>query len=265
MEATRELLESMYICQEMSLQDIGDELGCSRENIYYHFKKMGIDTRTKEQARQLVYDQGKIIINSFNEKIFDKWTNESAYLLGLLYSDGNISSHISGNKEFNRVSFSQKDPIFMNKVVKLLEFDGNLYTNKRTKVLILSMSSNHMAGKLLELGLYPNKSLTVKFPNIPIKYQPHFIRGMFDGDGSINKTDGVISIISGSKEFINSLYDVLKQNDINIRKYHYKYSTIKISKQSEKLKFANYIYKDKKDMFFDRKYDIFKMFFYMKY
>ena len=107
----------MYMNQEMSLKDIGDKLGCSRENIYYHFKKLGIDTRTKTQARQLVYDQGKIIRATFNEHIFDKWSNQSAYLLGLLYSDGNISTSTSGKKKFNRISFSQKDPTFMNKII----------------------------------------------------------------------------------------------------------------------------------------------------
>ena len=122
----------------------------------------------------------------------------------------------------------------------------------------MSMSSNHMGKRLKKLGLHPNKSLTIKFPNIPTKFQSHFIRGVFDGDGSINKTDGVIGIISGSKDFIDGLYDILKQNNINIRKYHYDYSRIKIGKLSEKIKFGDYIYRDKEDMFFDRKYNIFK-------
>jgi len=149
-----------------------------------------------------VYDQNKITINKFNKHTFDKWSNKMSYLLGLLYSDGNISYTINSGKIFKRTSFSQKDKVFMNKVVKLFEFDGKLNINKKTDVLNMVMHNNYMVEKLEELGLYPNKSLTVKFPNIPEKYLSHFIRGLFDGDGCICKIDGTISFVVDLKNLL---------------------------------------------------------------
>jgi intein/homing endonuclease len=35
------------------------------------------------------------------------------------------------------------------------------------------------------MGMVPNKSLVLKFPDIPKEMYRHFIRGYFDGDGSL--------------------------------------------------------------------------------
>ena len=48
----------------------------------------------------------------------------------------------------------------------------------------------------------------MEFPNIPEELYSHFIRGYFDGDGSINKETGGFSIIS-TKQFIKKVNDIL--------------------------------------------------------
>ncbi|MBQ5475411.1 MAG: hypothetical protein IIT65_12140 [Lachnospiraceae bacterium] len=52
----------------------------------------------------------------------------------------------------------------------------------------MDMNSKQMAEDLFQLGVTPNKSLTldIKFDLIPKELIHHFIRGYFDGDGSIN-------------------------------------------------------------------------------
>ena len=67
------------------------------------------------------------------------------------------------------------------------------------------------------------KSLTVKFPNIPKKYLKDFIRGCWDGDGSLSFTKSgnkgknyqrQANLTSGSLEFCNELSAVLNKLSI---------------------------------------------------
>ena len=64
-----------------------------------------------------------------------------------------------------------------------------------------------MCDDLLELGLHPNKSLTIQFPTVPDHLVRHFIRGCWDGDGSVYWADRHIaaSFVSGSHDFIVEL------------------------------------------------------------
>ena len=115
-----------------------------------------------------------------------------------------------------------------------------------------------MVEDLEKFGLYPNKSLTLKFPNIPNKFLSHFIRGVFDGDGSkIVKYKNKITITSGSRSFIYSLSEMLLNIDIYNKVYSYKYHTLTIIRKSEIEKFFNFIYKNKRDMYFEKKYNKF--------
>jgi hypothetical protein len=47
-----------------------------------------------------------------------------------------------------------------------------------------------MTDDLINLGCVPNKSLILLPPNLTEEFISHFIRGYFDGDGSIGKYNG---------------------------------------------------------------------------
>jgi hypothetical protein len=73
-----------------------------------------------------------------------------------------------------------------------------------------NIRSNKMYDDLLSLGLSPRKSRTIAFPPIPQEYVRHFIRGCWDGDGSIyiegkNPLKSPAHYVSGSKVFIEGL------------------------------------------------------------
>ena len=53
----------------------------------------------------------------------------------------------------------------------------------------IHLTSDKMFNDLIKQGCIPNKSLVLTFPNkyqVPENLINHFIRGYFDGDGSIN-------------------------------------------------------------------------------
>lgn len=143
---------------------------------------------------------------------------EKAYILGLFYADG-------CNSKTKRISISltgqeESEGILMKKIVSLLYYgEDNPLTFKDGKWM-LTIVNKGIAEQLALLGMVQRKSLILKFPKNDIvneKFVRHFIRGYFDGDGSImlqrNKTKTIISFV-GTFEFLTALNGILKQNDI---------------------------------------------------
>ena len=97
------------------------------------------------------------------------------------------------------------------------------YDSRGAGSAIMKYRNEDSINFMIQNGLTTEKSLTLQFPNnIPDEYLSHFIRGFFDGDGSITvrKTQYnmyfQISITSGSYDFLVSLKNVLKTKfDIN--------------------------------------------------
>ena len=83
----------------------------------------------------------------------------------------------------------------------------------------VAVTNKKIVTDLIALGCTENKSLTLKFPNenqVPKDLQRHFIRGYFDGDGSIStpknsygprKNGRTISFI-GTQDFLQSIIDI---------------------------------------------------------
>ncbi len=80
--------------------------------------------------------------------------------------------------------------------------------DKTKYIYMFEFYREKMRDDLQKLGLTQRKSLTMKFPNVTEEYMRHFIRGCWDGDGSVyigknNKINA--SYVSGSKDFIERL------------------------------------------------------------
>jgi DNA-binding transcriptional regulator WhiA len=68
--------------------------------------------------------------------------------------------------------------------------------------------------RLVELGVTERKSLIIIFPDTPEPYVRHFIRGCWDGDGSIgkhNKNSYHARFFSGSKVFVAGMLAELEK------------------------------------------------------
>lgn len=117
---------------------------------------------------------------------FDIDTEEKAYWLGFIAADGNISKTMKNM----RINLNIKDKNHLEK------FRQSIRGNQPIKEIIreknhsvyIDMNSKKICKDLYKYGITPNKSLTldVAFNLIPKALIHHFIRGYFDGDGSIN-------------------------------------------------------------------------------
>lgn len=153
----------------------------------------------------VVSDKKPINSNIFN--VID--TEDKAYWLGFLYADGCVS-----DKNNIELTLKLSDEKHIQKFKEFLSFCGKIYKdNYRVRLCFKDMN---IGENLKSLGCVPRKSLILTFPNnnqVPYYLINHFIRGYFDGDGSINdpkKCSMGISMI-GTKSF---LYSVLENYNI---------------------------------------------------
>jgi hypothetical protein len=147
-----------------------------------------------------------------NEDFFKKWTPQMAWVLGVIYTDGCLMRPYGSVK--GRLNLSQKEPELIEKVLMLLNSNAKLlFTPKRGitgAVHRVSISNAEVYQDLEKLGITPRKSLSLTFPEVPVPLVRHFIRGCWDGDGSVYLEKNVTSkpcasYVSGSKNFIEQL------------------------------------------------------------
>jgi hypothetical protein len=141
------------------------------------------------------YDpSSKIRIPLADETIFSKIdTEEKAYWLGFLYADGAIS--YDGIRYCVDLALKESDYNHLAKFKKFLQTDAEIKkkvikgdNGKKHLACRISVHNKCLVGDLVAKGCMPNKSLTLEFPEYSIvpKYLIiPFIRGYFDGDGSI--------------------------------------------------------------------------------
>ena len=127
---------------------------------------------------------------NLNYKLFDEINSEeSAYFLGLMCADGN--NFVSKRDDYQIAIALQTMDLHI-----LETFKQNLCPNqiikfkKRRKPhhhdqFKLKIDSKIISRQLTKLGCIPAKSLKLKMPKIPEYLFHHFVRGYFDGDGSI--------------------------------------------------------------------------------
>lgn len=108
-----------------------------------------------------------------------------AYTLGFIAADGNICH--SGKTHVLHIACDDRDVVEKIKVV--LDYAGPIYQKGRPNGKIsysLRICDPIIFNDLQKLNITERKSLTFKPPVIPVSYVRHFVRGYFDGDGSIS-------------------------------------------------------------------------------
>lgn len=116
-------------------------------------------------------------------KVKIKWSPNFAYAIGLLVTDGNLSS------DGRHIIFTSKDLELIYKFQKSLEI--NFHIGRKSsgsqsykKYYVVQIGDILFYKFLLDIGLMPNKTKIIGKIKIPKEYFFDFLRGHFDGDGS---------------------------------------------------------------------------------
>lgn len=188
----------------------------------------------------------------FNETFFKKIdTEQKAYWLGFIYADG----YINKKGEF-RLHVSKNDIEHIKKFKEHIKSEHPIH-NCQLNTISFNICSKKMALDLNDLGVVPAKTFTLEYPKIPKKFNNHFIRGVFDGDGCIyTREDGVKnwSIYTASKLFKNQIIDIINL-ETGIKVFSYKQGngyTIRIFRKKDIPIINEYMYKNS-TIFLNRK------------
>lgn len=249
----------LYLAGE-SQSMIAKKLGVSQWLISQKLKNNKIKTRPKYYK----LNRRKYTVN---EDFFNKIDNNVAWVLGWILADGSLSDR--------KLSWhlAKKDEDVLVKISQILNYTGPLYqsTNKlKGKIhymITLAISSDTIIKRLNKLGIKRRKSLNEKYLTCIKKINSetihkNFIRGIFEGDGSILNTStkstvfqivGTNSLLKDIQlimnKYINIGFTKLSNNIKGKNHYALRYRGIK----KPKLIF-DWLYKDA-ELFLNRKYN----------
>lgn len=241
---------------------IAKELGISTGKVSYFIKK-NIGARSHREANSRYY---------FNENFFNKIdTEEKAYWLGFLMADGYISKNNNSYKV--GLTLSTCDYIHLEKLNKSLESNYPVKTYEATKNSYSKNSysriiyySEIMFNDLLKYNLVEHKTNVLIPPDISLlgNYISDFIRGYFDGNGSIAHTNTkqnnnyAFKLVS-TKEFLDFVNNYIKEklgfsaNKYYKRKDYQEVMSLEFGGNLKTQKILDLLYKDA-IIYLDRKY-----------
>lgn len=153
-------------------------------------------------------------------KVKIKWSADFAYAIGLITSDGCLS------RNGRNIIFTSKNKDQIENFLKALSikvFIGNNWSGSKNLSYRVQFSDKFFWNFLNSIVLMPNKSKVIEKVNIPKNYFFDFLRGLFDGDGSIYSYFDkrwrssflfYISFVSASINFISwlqkEIYELIK-------------------------------------------------------
>ena len=203
-------------------------------------------------------------------KIKIKWSDDFAYAIGLIATDGNLS------RDGRHMNLTSKDLEMIINFKKCLGLENKIGRKGRggsldKKYFVVQFGDRIFYDFLLSIGLTPAKSLTLGKLMIPDQYFSNFLRGCIDGDGSIGAFKHPeskhpqlrVRMYSGSKNFLFWIKDRISNNfNINTGWIEEKGKT-RIYKlvfaKEDSIKLLKFIYGSSK-VYLTRKYNIAQVF-----
>jgi len=174
-----------------------------------NIKKIALKYKTDPtKFKEYIINKGHSF-DTANYYIFDNIdTEEKAYWLGFLYADG----YVSKTRNEIELSLQKSDIDHIRKFKKFMSAEQEIKINLNRCRLIIT--NNHLKESLIKHGCGPVKSRIIRFPNLSEDLHRHFVRGYFDGDGTISRSiSGSIwntaAIFSGSEKFMEDLKKIL--------------------------------------------------------
>lgn len=239
-----------------SMENIGKKYNISPAGVSYILHKNNIEIRSMSEAKRQ---------SDLNVNIFSEMTNRSAYWLGLIASDGNLSDTDKTKTYRIVISLQQQDSYLIEEFKKDLNSKNKLMA--RDNQIEFKVNNEKIYKDLLYYNVTPKKSLTLKFPtNLEEKYISHFVRGVFDGDGSIyfdknSKNKKPRFSICGSLDLLEHIQDYMIEelgiNKTKIRKVGNIFEIRYGSKEAIK-KIGKWMYNDA-DIYMKRKKEKFDL------
>jgi intein-encoded DNA endonuclease-like protein len=193
-------LRRMYWEEGKNPNEIGNWYGVTRQTIWRIMKEFGIERRNNSEARRRY---------SLNEDFFEIWTEKSAWLFGWYLGDGCISRDkmliFDLHKKDKEVLYKFNEAMGANYQVHVHEDwaeKGNRYWYHSR----IAYCSQKLVFDLQKL----------RYDNVPIGLESHFIRGFFESEGSVwwDQKKGLLSnFTQNDKAILEFIHFILKNRE----------------------------------------------------
>jgi len=237
----------------------------NRHGILNILKKYNIPIRKDNETHAIKYTVDDIFFNKIDTEL-------KAYTLGLIYADGSVF------KNTIRITLKEEDSYILEKIKKNINYSGPIRITKRklehhSDIYNLDICNKTLCKNLKVLGVIENKTHKLDYLyNISDNLLHHFIRGYFDGDGSVwvtkpkkeTLTPQIRFSIIGNYDFIDKIQNIICNNcklnktklmqrhkNRNNNIVHFTYGGKNVTKS-----FYDWLYKDA-TIYMVRKYNIF--------
>lgn len=175
-----------------STKEIKEYTGLSITTIMRVLKRNNIKNKTSK-------------LYSYNYDFFENIdSEEKSYWLGFLYADGYVRKRNISSELRLKLSIKDIDHLYLFK--NILKSTSPIRINNDQAVIYIC--GKKIVDDLINNGCFQNKSSSITFPELDKNLIRHFIRGYFDGDGSIKFTDKKnpsLNIVSGSFIFLEEI------------------------------------------------------------
>lgn len=242
----KEDLVDFYLSRPMTIDVVAEEFDLSNPTVIKILNEYRINRYTRTQ----------LFSPDLDEHYFDRIdTEEKAYFLGLIVTDGCIYQ-AKGRQPMLAMTIQERDAYILDIFKDEIRSNKNLTSDGRGCYGLQIISEDLVAG-LRKYGLHDRKSLDCWFPNnIPIDLYPHFIRGVFDGDGSASfyarrgkkSHTKAVRFCNGTKQFLVDLSDFLYQECEIPRATIFREKdnvwSIRYANNQSMLRLINYMYSD---------------------
>lgn len=212
--------------------------------------------------------------NTVDQDFFEEINNsKKAYWLGFLWADGYCDPKYKKMKldlqerDKTLLEVFKKDINFSGKITSYTAKLGKSYRTTEATVYRIAVINEKFVNDLAAKGVISHRE-TKNYPHdiIPKELFAHFLRGYFEGNGTISfscknrKIKGLNVAICGGTNFLLDIQQILKNiYGIESSGYYRRPNnpnniTIRFTKHQEQLKFLNLIYQNA-DTFMSRKYN----------
>lgn len=208
-------------------------------------------------------------VYTLNENIFNEInTPEKAYFLGLLSADGCVS--INKHKQNTlKLSLQYKDIEIIKKFQQFLHTDKpiRIFEQHRDnfigKYADIEISSDMIVNDLTKYNLFQNHTYSFRFCIFDEPFMSHYVRGYFDGDGSIyftTRDNRCVCSLVGYYDNLVIVQNYLQTKGITLhwvrdnRQYNGgEFGQLRTNNRKECYNLIRYLYYDDNDLCLQRK------------
>jgi hypothetical protein len=222
----------------LSSEDIGHHLSKTGKAVRHKAERLGISLSGGFRRCYKAY--------SLNEQFFAELTPITAYWLGVIWADGTITQNGI------RIEVIASDKSWLELFTEDIKSSAPIRHNEERNSVRLGIYSRLFLQNLLGYGLaIGNRTKMSLLPlGIPDNLIPHFVRGVFDGDGcftmygehgaivTVTNTEAMCNwILNKTRQFLNVYGGVYQRKTCNV-------SDWKMGGRRQVQRFAEWIYND---------------------